>query len=98
MTAAGGFEPSGRRWAFSAIRPSVSAAPTTRKYFKINIIAPRAANAAAFLFSRATHLRGSFAAVWRYRNGSFSRLREEIGGGGFFLLLRGDGRARLFST
>src|SRR5258708_38162158 len=47
MTAAGGFEPSGRRWAFSAIRPSVSTAPTTRKYFKINIIAPRAANAAA---------------------------------------------------
>jgi hypothetical protein len=41
---------------------------------------PRAASAAAFLFSRATHLRGSFAAVWRHRNGLFSRLREELGG------------------
>src|SRR5262249_56577871 len=47
MTAAGGFAPSGRRWAFRAIRPSVSTAPTTRKYFKINIIAPRAACPAA---------------------------------------------------
>jgi len=47
MTAAGAFEPSGRRWAFNAIKPSVSAAPTTRKYFKINIIAPRAACPAA---------------------------------------------------
>src|SRR5262249_3606265 len=37
MTAAGAFEPSGRRWALSAIRPSVSTAPTTRKYFKISI-------------------------------------------------------------
>jgi hypothetical protein len=45
---------------------------------------PGAASAAAFLFSRATHLRGSFAAVWRYRNGSFSRLWEGTGGGGFF--------------
>ena len=45
MTAAGVFAPSGRRWAFNAIRPSVSAVPTTRKYFKINIIAPRAARA-----------------------------------------------------
>src|SRR5262249_56918001 len=47
ITSCEGFAPSGRRWAFSAIRPSVSTAPATRKYFKINIIAPQAACPAA---------------------------------------------------
>src|SRR5215813_1619048 len=67
MTVAGAFEPSGRRWALSAIRPSVSTAPTTKKYFKISIIPPQATPSR---LSRARCLRGSFAAVCRYRDGT----------------------------
>src|SRR5262249_21142641 len=73
--AAGAFEPSGRRWALSAIRPSVSTAPTTKKYFKISIIPPQATPSR---LSRARCLRGSFAAVCRYRDGSFSRAKDEV--------------------
>src|SRR6516165_4515667 len=78
ITAAGAFEPSGRRWALSAIRPSVSTAPTTKKYFKISIVPPRAASAAASRFSRARGPWGSRAAVCRYQDGLFSRVK---GGG-----------------
>jgi hypothetical protein len=75
MTVAGAFEPSGRRWALSAIRPSVSTAPTTKKYFKISIIPPQATPSR---LSRARCLRGSFAAVCRYRDGPFSRAKGEV--------------------
>src|SRR5262245_27609238 len=75
MTAAGAFEPSGKRWALSAIRPSVSTAPTTKKYFKISIIPPQVTPSR---LSRARCLRGSFAAVYRYRNGPFSRAKGEV--------------------
>src|SRR5262249_45186531 len=77
MIAAGAFEPSGRRWALSAIRPSVSTAPTTKKYFKISIIPPQATPSR---LSRARCLRGSFAAVCRYRDGPFSRQGRGTGG------------------
>src|SRR5262249_52543219 len=80
MTAAGAFEPSGRRWALSAIRPSVSAAPTTKKYFTISIIPPRAASAAASRFSRARGPQGSRAAVCRYHDGLLSGVKEEVRG------------------
>src|SRR5262249_62158991 len=80
-TATGAFEPSGRRWALSAIRPSVSTAPTTKKYFKISIIPPRAASAATSRFSRARGPWGSRAAVCRYQDGLLSRVKEEVRGG-----------------
>src|SRR5262249_12316484 len=76
MIAAGAFDPSGRRWALSAIRPSVSTAPTTKKYFKISIIPPQATPSR---LSRARCLRGSFAAVCRYRDGPFSRAKARYG-------------------
>src|SRR5262249_47758516 len=76
MTVAGAFEPSGKRWALSAIRPSVSTAPTTKKYFKISIIPPQATPSR---LSRARCLRGSFAAVCRSRDAPISRAREEVG-------------------
>src|SRR6516165_3367 len=81
MIAAGAFEPSGRRWALSAIRPSVSTAPTTKKYFKISIIPPRAASVSRF--SRARGPWGSRAAVCRYQDGLLSRVKEEVCGAAF---------------
>src|SRR5262249_60402193 len=75
MTVAGAFEPSGRRWALSAMRPSVSTAPTTKKYFKISIIPPQPTQSR---LSHASCLRGSFAAVCRYRDGPFSRTKDEV--------------------
>src|SRR5262245_18550033 len=75
MTVAGAFEPSGRRWALSAIRPSVSTAPTTKKYFKISIIPPHVTPSR---LSRVRCLPGSFAAVCRYRDGPFSRAKDEV--------------------
>src|SRR5262249_8755014 len=75
IIAAGAFDPSGRRWALSAIRPSVSTAPTTKKYFKISIIPTQATPSR---LSRARCLRGSFAAVCRYRDGPFSRAKGKV--------------------
>src|SRR5262249_15679032 len=83
ITAAGAFEPSGRRWALSAIRPSVSTAPTTKNYFKISIIPPRAASAATSRFSRARGPWGSGGAVCRYQDGLLSRVKAEVRGGPF---------------
>jgi hypothetical protein len=91
------------RWWLRAVRQEVGIqrdqaerkhCPDHQEVFQDQHHCPSSREAAAFLFSRATHLRGSFAAVWRYRNGSFSRLREETGGGGFFQLERGQALPR----
>jgi hypothetical protein len=42
MTAGCAVEPDGRRWALSARRPAVRTAPTTKKYFRTGIVAPKA--------------------------------------------------------
>jgi hypothetical protein len=39
---AGEVEPAGSRWALSARSAAVRTAPTTKKYFRISIIAPKA--------------------------------------------------------
>jgi hypothetical protein len=81
------------RWWLRAVRQEVGIqrdqaerkhCPDHQEVFQDQHHCPSSRKRRGFLFSRATHLRGSFAAVWRYRNGSFSRLREEIGGRGFF--------------
>jgi hypothetical protein len=90
------------RWWLRAVRQEVGIqrdqaerkhCPDHQEVFQDQHHCPRAARAAAFPLSRATHLRGSFAAVWRYRNSLFSRLREEIGGGGLFLTRARTGAA-----
>ncbi len=92
------------RWWLRAVRQEVGIqrdqaerkhCPDHQEVFQDQHHCPRAASATAFLFSRATHRRGSFAAVWRYRNGSFSRLRDEIGGG--FVNSSADRRCRVQS-